>query len=356
MAEPGRLSSVLLLLRSAWSLFLLFTRSLQPILVVAVVALVAWALLSRQPWPYAIEAATEHVALTLAGDAETRWRIDGALLCAGRTDEERMLPVVADDPPCPGRRWSAYDLRGIEEVTLLLPAAVPGEPGYSVRIDVERGGALALALEPPGGDVAAQLFAGAGADGLRLAGPLLLRFPAPVEPQPARRILLPFAGAGSIGRDVVWHDPSLLRGGSVSVFTHSDEAAGGRDLVATTALLPGDRIDLAQSGEGQSMSKGFVHYDLEAEPEKPPALTVVAFGESDAIRIVRFGDQGYSFSPGYVARLSRHSAVATWAVLLITVLGFMAVYREGSEVGGEGSFRERRQHLAEHWRRVWRGA
>lgn len=338
------------LLKELWNLFLLLMRGLQPLLVIAMVILVAWALLSRQPWPFSISADTEHVTLNLAGDVETNWRVDGALLCVRAATAELPLPPAAAPGPCPGRRWRGFDLREISEVALRLPAVPGATQGYTARLDVDGDGGLAVQLDAGETPAPAQLYAEGGSP-LALHGDLLLVFPPPGSGQPLGRVLLPFSGTGSIGRDVAWHEPTLLRGGSVAVYTRSDEAAGGRDLVASTDLLPGDRVDLSQGQPvGNPVAKGFVHYDLLPEPDGPPIMRVVAFGEADSVRIVRYGDQGYGLSPGLVARLTRHSAVATWAVLLLSLLGLMAVYREASEIGEGRSLSERAAALAARWR------
>ncbi|NGP53774.1 hypothetical protein [Thioalkalivibrio sp. XN8] len=361
MSEAGaREIGFLQLLDDSWNLLLLALRTSLPLLVIALVGLVAWALLSRQPWPFSIEAQSEHATLLLTPELETNWRIDGALLCirAGESSASAgldELPAPEADSPCPGRRWRAFDLRGLSEATLRLPAMPRIEAAYSVRLDVGDDGSLALQVSGEGDGLAPlELLPGGAAAPLELGHAAILHFPPPGADHPPRRILLPFAGAGSIGKDVSWREPTLLRGGTVSLYTRSDEAAGGRDLVTTAALLPGDRVDLGQrSRAGGSATKGFVHFDLLPAPTEPAAMTVVALGEADAVQIVRFGDQGYSFSPGLLARLTRHSAVSTWAVLLVSLLGFMSIYKDGAELG-QGSFRERRRRLAADWRR-WRG-
>lgn len=350
----GRRPGLLVLARDAWNLVLLAARSLQPVLVLAMLALVAWAMLSRQPWPFSIEAESEHVSLALSPDLETHWRIDGALLCVRAGAAGPDLVPLEGPSPCPGRRWQAFDLRGLDEVALLLPASAHAEAGYTARLDVEPDGGLAMqlsgdgdALEPLG------LLPGGAARPLPLGRDLILRFPPPGAGAPLGRVLLPFSGAGTIGKDVSWREPTLLRGGSVSLYTRSDEAAGGRDLVAGTELVAGDRVDFGPQAERPAVvTKGFVHFDLLPEVAEPPAMRVVVFGEAESVRIVRFGEQGYSFAPGAFARLTRHSAVSTWAVLCLSMLGLMAMYREGSDIG-EGTLLERRRQFAANWRAFW---
>lgn len=350
--QPGLLQ----LVGDLWNLILLALRCALPLLVVTLIALLAWALLSRQPWPFSVDAQSEHVTLLLAPELETNWRVDGALLCVRSGVEPGLLtdavPVLADESPCPGRRWRPFDLRNLTEATLRLPAMPNSNAAYAVRMDVERSGGLAVQIDGEGeGFEPLQLLPDSAAHPLNIGHAVLLHFPPPDSGATARPLLLPFAGTGSVGKDVSWSEPALLRGGTVSIYTRSDEAAGGRDLVTTTQLLPGDRIDLGQqSGPGAAVTKGFVHFDLSPAPTAPPAMTVVALGEAESVQIVRFGDQGYSFSPGLLARLTRHSAVSTWAVLIVSLLGLMSIYKDGAELG-QGSFRERRRKLAADLRR-----
>lgn len=352
--KRGRFAELTLILYEAWNLALLVGRNAQPLLVLAIVALIAWALFSRQPWPFSVEADAEHATLVLARDLETHWRVDGALLCVRANSGTPPLPALGSGiSPCPSRRWRAYDLRDLDEVALRIPANPRAESGAVVHLDVEPDGALAIQISGPedeGLDV--QILVAEG-EPLSVGRELLLHFPVPAAGEPLRRILLPFSGAGSIGKDVSWREPALLRSGVVSLYTRSDESAGGRDLVASTQLLPGDRIDLGESGSQRTgMTKGFVHFDLLPGISAPPALRVVAFGEADAVRIVRYGEQGYSFSPGLLVRITRHRAVSTWVVLIFSALGLMAVYREGSEIGS-GSLQDRRHHLRDRWREYW---
>jgi len=349
--RPGRFGHAWLILSELWNILLLLARKLQPLLILSMLGLIAWALLATQPWPFAIEAETEHVTLFVARDVETNWRVDGAELCVRSTVAALPLPPLQGDAACPGRRWRAHALAGMREMTLRLPALPQSAPAYRVRLDVEGDGALLvqIATDDDSGEPLALLPPDVQS-ALPLGNQVILRFPAAIADAPLGRVLLPFTGDGSIGKDVSWRESTLLRRGSIQLYTRSEEAAGGRTLVAATDLLPGDRVDLSQGGpRGRKVAKGFVHFDLVHAPQEPPVLRVVAFGEADSIHIVRFGEQGYNFSPGLFVRLTHHSAVATWVVLLFSILGLMAVYREASEIG-EGALSERRRVLAAHWR------
>jgi len=347
-----RITAFLLILKDLWNLGLLIVRNLQPVMVLAMAGLIAWAMLSRQPWPFSIEAESEHVSLLLAHDRETNWRIDGAQLCIRANAEALVLPVLEEPSLCPGPRWRAYDLREIDEVTLRLPAVPPEFAGYTASLDVEPDRSLAIQVSGKGIESLA-LLAGGSALPVPIGHNAIIRFPTPGKNKPPGRLLLPFSGAGTIGKDVSWRESTLLRRGSVALYTRSDEAAGGRELVASTELMPGDRVDLRQHARKDGVvTKGFIHFDLSEEFSEPPAMKIVAFGEAESIRILRFGEQSYSFSPGMLSRLTHHSAVSTWVVLIVSLLGFMAVYREGAEIG-EGDFLERRRKFIARWHKFW---
>lgn len=333
-----------------WNTLLLLLRALLPYLVAFLAALVLSALFSRQPWPFSVEASSEYVKLQLAPGQETKWRIGGAILCVrtGGAEEASGLPVSGDASYCPSRRWRAFDLSGFEEAVLTMPARPAATGPYTAEFLAKTDGGLALEVNggnDEGRSLALQLDG--QSEPLQIGDSALLHFPVPGAGAPAGRLLLPFSGSGSLGKDVSWSEPSLLRSGTVSLYTRSEEAAGGRRLVSTSQLLPGDRVDLGAGPlASPGLVKGFVHFDLVPAPGEPPTMTIVALGEAETVQIVRFGDQGYSFSPGIIARLTHHSAVSTWAMAIIFLLGLMSVLKDGSELG--------RGRLRDYLLRLWK--
>ena len=335
-----------------WNVFLLSLRTLQPLLVLAMLAMVFWAVLSRQPWPFSIDAETEHLSLSLARGVETNWRIDGAVLCSRTSIDSLKDRSIDKSKICASSRWNAYSLSGLAEPVMVVPSLPDKTPAYSASIDMSTDGSLLMQLrtDDPAGPPISLSWADAEAPST-IGQDVILEFSATTL-ESARRVLLPFVGSGSIGKDVSWKDSAILRSGRVSLYTHSDDAAGGRALVDTAELMPGDRVDLSSGRQSDDVPiKGFIHVDVTPRAEdSPPIMRVVAFGESESVHIVRFGDQGYDFAPGIMARLSRHDAISTWAVLILSLLGLMAVYREGSEIG-EGTLRESVQRFRERFRK-----
>lgn len=346
------------LCHEAWSLSLAGLYWLRPLLVIAMISLILFALFSPKPFSFSVNAKTEHVTLMFARDQQILWRIAGAQLCT-RADSEPPPYSALDSTisPCPGRRWKSYNLGNptstAHELALRLPVS-----GSIVRLDTAEDGALLVQINSQGDDVSQLSLVTTELHDPHLIGTeAILRFPPPDEGSPPSRMVLPFSGAASIGKDVSWRESTLLRQGSIQLYTHSDEAVGGRALVASTELLPGDRIDLNHGANAHSeITKGFIHYDLQPELTEPAAMSVVAFGKAKAIKIIRFGDAGYAFSPGLIARLMHHSAVTTWAVAIFSLLTLMAIYSEASGIGREASsWRQGRVKLRLHWQQFWRG-
>tara|TARA_R110000823_G_C15944668_1_gene500791 strand:- start:2177 stop:3253 length:1077 start_codon:yes stop_codon:yes gene_type:complete len=342
----------------AWSLSLAGLHWLRPFLVIAMVSLILFALFSPKPFSFSIKAETEHVTLMLSPDQQVLWRIAGAQLCIRAGIEPLPYPVLdSASSPCSGRRWESYNLGNLNDTTHELALRFPMS-GSIVRLDTAEDGALLVHINSSGEEPDQLSLITAGSNDPDLIGfEAILRFPRPGEDSPPGRMVLPFSGSGSIGKDVSWRESTLLRKGSIELYTHSDEAVGGRALVASTELMPGDRIDLNHEANDRSeVTKGFIHYDLLPELTEPVAMTVVAFGTAKAIRIIRFGDAGYTFSPGLIARLMHHSAVTTWAVAIFSLLTLMAIYSETSGICHEASsWRQRRVELRRHWQQFWRG-
>jgi hypothetical protein len=365
-----RLALLVGLVADLWNLLLLLARSLLPALTLGMVVLFAWALLFPQPWPFSMTAESEHATLVLDPRVETQWRVDGAVLCVRSDTDPLPLPLLAEAAPCAGRRWHGYDSTDLRELTLRLPAA-PDKASSETETETEtettsNGATVHLDTESTG-SLSVRIVSGSRAGGtpvlllpdartpIPVGREVILHFRHPGKSAPPGRLLLPFSGTGSIGRDVSWSQPALLRKGQIAFYTASQQAVGGRDLVASTTLLPGDRVDLGERARsGGAVAKGFVHFDLTAEHESPPVMRVVAFGAAESVRILRFGEQGFDFSPGLVARISRHSAVATWAVLLLSLLGLMSVYQSCATLG-QGSLPEAWRTLRWRWRDLRRG-
>lgn len=346
------------LCRGAWRLALAGLHWLRPFLVIATISLILFALFSPKPWSFSIVAETEHVTLSLAPDQKTLWRIGGSQLCIRADNEAPPYPALdPDTSPCPGRRWKSYNLGSLtnttHEVALRLPAS-----GSTVRMDSAADGALLVQISSQETGIdQLSLIAIDSSEPHPIGTAAILRFPRPKDDTSLDRLVFPFSGSGNIGKDVSWRESTLLRQGSIKLYTHSEETVGGRASVASTELLPGDRIDLNHGVRDRpEITKGFIHYDLLPDLTAPRAMTVVAFGKARAIRIIRFGDQGYTFSPSLIARLMHHSAVTTWAVAIFSLLTLMAIYSEASGIYHEASsWRQSRVKLLSHWRRLWRG-
>jgi hypothetical protein len=308
-----------------------FERVLPGVLLFFIALLAALALLSPgRPWPLSIEASTEQLRIDLDGGGDTLWRVQGATICALVGTEDLGVLEEADGARiCPGR-WRAYSIPSGEWALRLMPPSST-VPAASVHMTIEPDGIVVMAIRRPVSTSRAEASNGIwlespGGSPLALGREVILAWP-PASAAPAR-LVLPFSGEITIGRDVQWSNDAMLRAGKVRVFAQAEQEAGGRGEVSSTDLLLGDQVVLRPVGSG-ARPKGFIHADI-GLPDSARVLSVVAFGGTDMLRIVRFGDPGYGFEPGWWARTTRHPAISVWLLVLVGALTLLAAYREAS--------------------------
>lgn len=307
------------------------------LLVGAVLVLLALNLHAPPSWYFSISAQTEAADIELAAGRETQWRIEGAIICATAALPAplELLPRTVSSP-CGGRRWFAHTLPGDEDAEHVLvlggatAAAGAAEPAtepaaLQVGLETRSDGGLQMSIRGPG-----PLRLSTSGQALALPPGLNLIWTGETRP---RDLVFPFTGERvRVGRDVTWSDTSMLREGTLAVFTASDESLAKRSQVEEVALMPGDQVRLEHHDQGGVFHpKGFVRIDRPGGGDAPASLGVVAFGRAESIRIERFGDSGYEFKPGWWVgilhdrRLMMASAIL---VALITVLGGIAGCRE----------------------------
>jgi hypothetical protein len=308
-------------------------------LLVGVVAVLLVLNLHAPPsWYFSISAQTEAADIELAIGRETQWRIEGAVVCATTVLPAplELLPRTASSP-CGGRRWQAHVLPGGEDAENVLmlggasaPAAGAAAPGAApaalqVGLETRSDGGLQMSIRGSG-----PLRLAAAGQEIALPPSLNLIWAGQARP---RDLVFPFTGERvRVGRDVAWSDSSMLRDGTLAVFTASEESLAKRSQVEEVALMPGDQVRLERHDSGGVFHpKGFVRFDRLGGGDTPANLDMIAFGRAESIRIERFGDSGYEFKPGWWVgilhdrRLMMASAIL---VALITVLGGIAGCRE----------------------------
>lgn len=337
------------ILALAFERMLLLLRASQPFILLATLALVAYSLFSSQPWPYALHAQAGQISLSPVAAGQTRWSLEGATVCLRRAAAiEHSVPMTYSSDACSSARWVELDLSGFDDPMLQFEGV--GRAGQAeVRFDLRLEGGLALSVRSADGGLSLVSASGQGA---ALGQEMIALFPAVGEAEAAwaSERVFPFAGSVRIGNDARTGTSGLLRAGDLSIYTRSDDSISGRGLVDSVALLPGDRVELSTvAGAVSRPSRGFIHVDLlQPLPEQAAAgLSLVAFGHAEDVRIVRFGEQTQAFQPSLWARLSRNAVLGSWVAALLAVLGLMAVYREGSEIGSESRLQQLSQNLAE---------
>lgn len=258
-------------------------------------------LLSPGEWEFGLEVETEVAAIEFRPGSDTRWRVDGSVICSL---EPLSLPeeyLLADARTvCGGRRWSGWQVAEPEQVLNILG-------GATAKLEVS-GDRLAVSIRSEQGSVGDFSVVGR-VQALPLGSALNLFWDLP---RMSEALAFPFIGATTLGRAVSWSDAGMLRGGSVSVFT-ADESADRRTQVDQAALMLGDQVRLDGTAS-EVWPKGFIRVAGQQ------VLQVVAFGRADNLSIDRFGDSGYDFRPGWLTRLFSDPLVAFWGSLLLVYI------------------------------------
>jgi hypothetical protein len=258
--------------------------------------------LAPDEWEFALEVETDVATVEFKGEGLTQWRVDGAILCSSGAF---VLPEIYrfQDPRevCGGRRWSGWRLDHPEQVltlaggTTAMLESANGRLSMSLRTEGPSLGEFSVVgvVEPVVLGNALNLFWDLSSTGTALT--------------------FPFSGATTLGRAVNWSQPGLLRSGTVAVFT-ADESADSRTQVDEAELMLGDQVRLAGDAEQHVWPKGFLSVS------ESGSLAAVAFGRADSLSIDRYGESGYDFRPGFLARLGGDPLIAFWGSMLVAYM------------------------------------
>lgn len=282
---PGRILAATFLLALVAYLLFLLSRWLAP-----------------GEWEFALEVETDVASVELRGEALTQWRVDGAVLCtAGAIDLPDTYRLHDAREICGGRRWSGWRLDLPEQVLTLT--------GGTTAMLVSADDRLAMTLRTDAASLGEFAVVGA-VDPVILGDSLNLFWPLPAA---GRSLTFPFTGATTLGRAVSWSQPGMLHSGSVTVFT-ADESADRRTRVDEAALMLGDQVRLVGDAGENLWPKGFLSLSDSG------ALAAVAFGRADSLSIDRYGESGYDFRPGFLARLAGDPLIAFWGSMLVAYM------------------------------------
>lgn len=260
--------------------------------------MVRW--LTPANWEFSIEAATEVAEIELPPGTETRWRIDGAVICArGALDIPDAYRVDAANSPCGSRAWRAWRIADPEQVIRL-------DGDATANMQLRADGEYAMSLRTAAGSGLGSLSVVGVIEDVALGAAINLVW----TQLPAQPLTLPFSGSTTLGRAVSWSGTGMLRSGSVVVYT-ADESADKRTMVDDAALMLGDQVRLGEPGPGLAWPKGFVRVYADSD-----VMQVVAFGRADSLRIERYGESGYDFKPGPVTKLASDPSIAFLGSLL----------------------------------------
>jgi hypothetical protein len=315
----------------AWELLLGGAVWIMPFAVFSFILLFAYRFPVPVGWEYTVSASTEVLELELPAGSETRWLIDGAIICSRKklADGAYQLGASAQSP-CPGRAWSAYQLSGVQEqvLTLNVPVAVATDtdkPPLRIMMEIDSAGTLAMIIRGTKmGERVGSLSSVELDSDIELQSPVNLIWKTGATTAGIAELVFPFSGEVNIGRDIAWSDSRMLRNGTVSVFTASDKIEANRTLMDEAELVLGDqvRLDHTVSRDNRKIwPKGFVRHSLTGVPDA--VIDVVAFGRADDILIQRFGDNGYSFKPGFWRRVLRDPVLSITGSALLIFLGVL---------------------------------
>jgi len=304
--------------------------------IVVYALLVLFRLVAPAQWEFSVEAQTQVVELGLAGSAEVRWLVDGALVCTRRGVElPEAYRWTGDGDPCGSRAWQGWRFDG-PELVLLLDGAV------TATLQVGAQGELAMALRgEDGSDVGTLSLVGSFEN--RGLGPAVNLLWSGV---PAQSLIFPFTGTTTLGRAVSWSGTRLLLAGRVDVFS-ADESADRRSMVDEAQLMLGDQVRLGPPASGRSWPKGFVR--VAQNPRDDPVLEVVAFGWADALRIERYGESGYDFQPGWISKLASDPGIPFWGSLLAAYMTLILSLQPFMEDSTGSAERASRWHRFKLW-------
>ncbi len=266
----------------------------------------------RGSWGFGVEAETDVVSIETAKETETRWRVDGAIVCVrGELELPPSIAEPASATACGSRRWSGFRIVGPEVAVVLDgPLRVTAEAG--------RRQPLRVALRHEGERPASWRIVDSIGASEPVSTPMHLLWSGELE---GAQVVLPFSGSVTLGRDVSWSDARLLHRGKISVYS-SDSSPDQRTKLDEADLLLGDSVQIgwtaADPRKEQDAAKGFVRW----APGEP--MRAVAFGRARSLQIARYGGSGFSFRPGWFTRL-RNSPVATfWVALIVAALAALS--------------------------------
>lgn len=303
---------------------------------------VAWVLVTQTSWPFALEAESRYAEIDLAGDTPTRWNVSDAVLCLREALPGPAPYRLIEDSGltakfCGSRHRYAYatpaDYHGTSELIAVLGVEADKPSVINARLTSLQNGRLVLALAPsPDANKPAtiRIEASTGVP-LRLTTPVSFDWQPSASPQP---LVFPYTGNLRVGQDVNTARRELLEKGKISIYSPSDTAVGGRALVESLRLLPGDLVELT-ARTSSVPARGFIRLSAAQSAQAWPKLQIVAFGLSNDLTVRRYGNAGVDFKPSMVSRLAHDDWVITLAVLLFSGLPVLFGFAQARQISRE---------------------
>lgn len=326
----------------AWLRTLGYVAWALPIFILFFLLLVVVATLGRQEWPFALRAQTRYVELHLPSQHETIWRLGRATVCVrdsalanrGLLDsvEARLAEAVC------GKGWSGFRARDPETAVLLGNGKQEANGWVTARAVIAGGQLLTIELNRSERTEPTLHLLEPQGRRLPISKKVLLVWDTSQRSEP---LVLPFTASARIGQDVNFARTELTESGTLDIFSPSDQILGGRALVQSFELTPGDRIEIG-SREHRVFSRGFFRFDPRNESSQRATFEIVAYGPTEQVRVHRLGDKGLAFQPSLWSRLLHNNGIVIGSLVIFGLLSLLAGLAEALQLAKREDRRERR--------------
>ncbi len=304
-------------------------RNLAIFFFVSLLATIIYKCFFPQQWFFTVTAKSNIVDLITPKDKETKWRLQGAVICSRFKLDLSGSDITSrrsKDSHCGGSKWIEYSFNNPETVLKLNGAIkihLEVRPDNSLSItlrstknkkeiqpDLEDKASAYLSFTDKTPDISLMKN-----DNIKIN----IFWPEEIINKNSNYIF-PFAGSTTIGQDISWSGTRMLESGEIQVYT-ADRLINKHQLIDERTLLPGDQVTLLDTNNDTSTApKGFVRFLAGQNNEDKLLLDVVAFGTADFVRVKRYGNNDYDFKPGSWAQLLYDPVLILLASILILIL------------------------------------
>lgn len=280
---------------------------------IAVVVLLSIVFLSSPQLQLAAQVKTEYLKLNLQERQE--WQVMNTIVCI-----PQKKSIIDEQRDCIGRWQHLITTSKNNEEILILNANK--NQSIHAQLSSESDGQFMLELRTQADSLGVLSHIGSN-ETYVLPNRLLLHWTPAINND--NTVLLPFTGTANIGLSVALARNKILDSGTISIFSASEESLTGRALIEEIDLVLGDEVLLGVEGTSsqEPAMRGFVLFNT-AKPhaDLSKLMDVVVYGPASQLRILRYGEQGYGFKPGWWAKIKYRSNLV---IIVILLTGFISL-------------------------------